>query len=220
MISLVGISKTYATRTGSREVLSNINLTIKEGESVGIIGLNGAGKSTLIRIISGSEEPTQGKVNRGMSVSWPLAFAGGLQGSLTGLDNVRFVCRVYGVDISKTIEFVEKFSGLGNYLREPFKTYSSGMRMKLAFSLSMAIDFDCYLIDEIIAVGDTAFQDRCVNELFVQRKDKAKIIVSHVPEKIQNYCSRACVLKEGVLHQFSSVDAAFDFYHSYSNYLD
>jgi capsular polysaccharide transport system ATP-binding protein len=165
-INLDDVSKSYRTRHGFTSILKNVNLTVGQGEHVGILGQNGSGKSTLIRILSGSEKPTTGVVQRGMSVSWPLAFGGAFLNSLTGLDNVRFVCRLYGVDPKEQLPFVQDFTELGKYLREPVKSYSSGMRARLAFAVSMAIDFDCYLIDEIVAVGDDRFQRKCQVELF------------------------------------------------------
>ncbi len=213
MIRLEGISKIYGTRSGPVQVLRDVNLTIEHGERVGILGRNGAGKSTLIRLISGAEFPTGGVIERGMSVSWPLAFGGAFQGALTGYDNLRFVCRVYGVDPADKLAFVEDFTELGLYLREPVKTYSSGMRARLAFAISMVIEFDCFLIDEIIAVGDTRFHEKCHRELFELRSDRAMIIVSHSAAYIREHCTRAAVLVDGELTQPANLDEAFDFYH-------
>lgn len=214
MISMEHVSKKYGTRHGPREVLHDVNLTIHPGEKIGILGRNGAGKSTLIRLISGAELPSSGHVNRAMGVSWPLAFTGGFQGSLTGLDNLRFICRVYGAPIEPVIPFVESFSELGPYLWEPVKTYSSGMRARLAFALSMAIDFDCYLIDEVVAVGDSRFHDKCHTELFENRKDRSMIIVSHNPAYIIEHCERAAVLCNGTLQEFDQVEEALTYYQS------
>lgn len=213
MISLQNVSKTYRTRSGPVQVLRSVDLTVEPGERVGILGRNGAGKSTLIRLISGAELPTGGSIVRQMSVSWPLAFGGAFQGSLTGYDNLRFICRIYDVDPADKIEFVEQFSELGIYLREPVKTYSSGMRARLAFAISMVIEFDCFLIDEIIAVGDARFHEKCNHELFVKRADRAMIIVSHDPTYIREHCTRAAVLAGGRLHHPEGLDEAFDFYH-------
>ncbi|MEQ1486624.1 ABC transporter ATP-binding protein [Methyloglobulus sp.] len=212
MIKLENVTKRYGTRLGSRVVLDQINLTLHSGEKVGILGRNGAGKSTLIRLISGAESPTSGHVHRQMSISWPLAFAGGFQGSLTGLDNLRFICRVYNTDIEKAISFVEEFTELGIYFREPVKTYSAGMRARLAFALSMAIEFDCYLIDEILAVGDTRFHDKCNQELFEKRKDRSIILVSHMPTQIRVHCNVFYVLHEGRIERFDDVDKAYKYY--------
>ena len=145
-------------------------------------------------------------------MSWPLAFAGGFQGSLTGLDNLRFICRVYGVSVEDKIDFVQEFSELGRFLREPLKTYSSGMRARLAFALSMAIEFDCFLIDEVITVGDARFHEKCRRELFEKRGDRAMIMVSHEQHIIKDRCSRASVLREGKLIHFGDVDGAYRAY--------
>jgi capsular polysaccharide transport system ATP-binding protein len=212
MIRLAQVNKSYATSSGPVKVLDGVNMVLQRGEAIGIVGRNGAGKSTLIRIVSGAEMPDSGVVERTMSVSWPLAFAGGFQSTLTGLDNLRFICRVYGVDPEAWLPFVEDFTELGVYLKEPVRTYSSGMRARLAFATSMVVDFDCYLIDEIVAVGDSRFQAKCHEELFVKRADKARIIVSHDPGFVRAHCDRAAVLIDGKLKQFASLDAAYDFY--------
>ena len=212
MIHLDKVNKVYATRRGPVSVLRDVNLSVAPGERVGILGRKGAGKSTLIRLISGAEFPTAGQVQRDMSVSWPLAFGGAFQGSLTGYDNLRFICRIYGVDPHNKLQFVESFSELGIYLREPVKSYSSGMRARLAFAISMVIEFDCFLIDEIIAVGDARFHEKCNFELFEKRGDRAMIIVSHDASYIREHCTRAAVLAAGVLHHFDTVDEAFAFY--------
>lgn len=212
MIDLQKVCKVYHTRQGPRLVLDEIDLRVMPGEKVGILGRNGAGKSTLIRMISGAELPTRGQIDRKMSISWPLAFGGAFQSSLTGMDNVRFVCRIYGADIAKATRFVEEFSELGLYLNEPVKKYSSGMRARLAFAASMAIEFDCFLIDEIVAVGDNNFHEKCRIELFEKRRDRAMILVSHEPAYIRDHCDRAVVLKAGRLHSFEKVDDAFSFY--------
>jgi capsular polysaccharide transport system ATP-binding protein len=214
MIVLHNVSKEYPTRRGVHQVLNKINLTIHPGEKVGIFGRNGAGKSTLIRLISGAELPSSGTIERSMDISWPLAFTGGFQGSLTGLDNLRFICRVYGVDIHQVIERVEEFAELGEYFNEPVKSYSSGMRARLAFAISLAVDFDCFLIDEVTAVGDSRFRSRCETELFEKRKDRAMIIVSHQPKQIVTHCDRAAVLHAGKLQCFDNTPQAYKFYRS------
>lgn len=208
MIELRDVHKTYRARSGPVEVLRGINLHVDKGEKIGIIGRNGAGKSTLIRLISGIERQSAGKITRSMRISWPLAFTGAFQGTLTGLDNVRFICRVYGKQYEEVIDFVEDFSQLGRFLREPVKIYSSGMRARLAFAISLMIDFDCYLIDEVVAVGDARFQARCKDELFTLRADKALIIVSHDPTYLREHCDRGCVLDRGLLHHFSQFEEA------------
>lgn len=212
MIQLDNVCKSYHTRFGSRPVLDHINFTLEKGKHIGILGRNGAGKSTLIRLLSGAENPTSGRIHRHMSVSWPLAFTGAFQTHLTGLDNLKFVCRIYGVDWKPLLPFVEEFTELGIYLREPVVNYSVGMTMRLAFALSMAIEFDCFLIDEGLAVGDSRFGDRCHVELFQKRKDRSFILVSHDANIIRSYCERAAVLHQGRLYEFKSVDVAYRFY--------
>lgn len=212
MIEVDNVVKEYRTRSGPVRVLDRVNLTVRAGQQLGILGRNGAGKSTIVRLISGTELPTSGTVRRTMSVSWPLAFGGAFQGTLTGYDNLRFICRVYGVDPVDRIGFVEEFSELGIYLREPVKTYSSGMRARLAFAISMTVDFDCYLIAEVIAVGEARFHEKCIVELFEKRADRAKVIVSHDPHYIRAHCHSAAVLAGGRLTSFDDVDQAFEFY--------
>ena len=212
MIHLENVTKRYGTRHGNVTVLDDVSLTIRPGEKVGILGRNGAGKSTMIRLISGAEMPTAGHIRRSMSVSWPLAFGGAFQGTLTGIDNLRFICRVYGTTVDDKIGYVEEFSELGRYLREPVKTYSGGMRARLAFAISMVVEFDCFLIDEIVAVGDSRFHEKCRVELFEKRNDRAMIIVSHDPGYIREHCQHAAVLSKGALTSFNSVDEAFVYY--------
>ncbi len=208
MIELCHVSKRYPVHGGDRLILDDINLRIERGEKIGILGRNGSGKSTLIRLISGAERPTSGTITRTMSVSWPLAFSGGFQGSLTGLDNLRFICRIYNTWIEDKIDFVQEFSELGRYLREPVKTYSSGMRARLAFALSMVIEFDCYLIDEVVAVGDDRFRERCQHELFEKRKDRAMVIVSHSHEFIRDTCQTTGVVEGGRFIRHVSIGSA------------
>lgn len=212
MILIQDLVKRYDTRHGKVTVLDRVNLEVRPGEKVGVLGRNGSGKSTLIRLISGAEYPTSGVIRCGMTVSWPLAFGGAFQGSLTGLDNLRFICRIYGVSAEDKIPFLEDFSELGRYLKEPVKTYSSGMRARLAFAISMAVEFDCFLIDEIIAVGDSRFHEKCQVELFEKRQGRAMIIVSHDPHYIRSHCDRATVLTNGKLKNFEQVEEAMAFY--------
>jgi len=216
MIRIDKLSKRYDTRFGPLTVLDSIDFTLQRGRNVGILGRNGAGKSTLIRLLSGAERPSAGRIHRGMSVSWPLAFGGAFQSHLTGLDNLRFVCRVYGVDYKPLLRFVEDFTELGVYFREPVSHYSQGMVTRLAFALSMAIEFDCFLIDEAMVVGDARFHERCHVELFQKRRDRAFVLVTHDAKVIKLYCERACVLHQGRLLDFPSVDAAYDFYETHT----
>ena len=214
MIELLSVSKYYHTRRGARLVLDKVSLRLERGRHLGILGRNGAGKSTLIRLLSGAELPSSGRIHRGMSVSWPLAFTGAFQPHLTGIDNLKFVCRVYGVAWKPLLPFIEQFTELGLYLHEPVIHYSSGMMMRLAFALSMAIEFDCFLIDEGLAVGDARFGHRCHVELFEKRKDRSFILVSHDPGIVRAYCQDACVLHEGRLLHFDHLEEAYAFYDS------
>jgi capsular polysaccharide transport system ATP-binding protein len=213
MIQITNVCKRYPSRHGITTIFEDVNLTVNRGEHVGILGRNGAGKSTLVRLISGAEQPTQGKITRTMSVSWPLAFGGAFQSTLTGIDNLRFICRVYGVDYQDKIAAVDSFSELGKYLWEPVRVYSSGMRARLAFGISMAIDFDCFLIDEVVAVGDVRFQQKCHEELFLKRSANAMVIVSHDADFIKAYCQKAYVISERRIIGFEDLDLAYHFYH-------
>ncbi|AXI01966.1 ABC transporter ATP-binding protein [Aquirhabdus parva] len=212
MIKLNNVFKRYPVHSGEVTVLDNINLQVMPGEKVGILGRNGSGKSTLIRLISGAERPTSGDIIRTMSVSWPLAFGGAFQGTLTGIDNLRFICRIYGTTTEDKIPFVQEFSELGRYLKEPVKTYSSGMRARLAFAISMVVEFDCFLIDEVTAVGDSRFHEKCHIELFEKRKDRAMIMVSHDAGYVREHCDHAAVILDGKLQFFENVDDAYVYY--------
>jgi capsular polysaccharide transport system ATP-binding protein len=212
MLSVEHVSKVYETRHGPFKVFDDVSFTLVRGRNLGILGRNGAGKSTMIRLISGAERPTTGRIRRGMRVSWPLAFAGAFAHNLTGLDNLKFVCRTYGIDYKPLLPFVEDFTELGTFLREPVMHYSHGMMTRLAFALSMAVEFDCFLIDEAMIVGDARFHERCQYELFQKRKDRSFILVSHDANAIKAYCENAVVLHEGRLFAFPNLDAAYAFY--------
>jgi capsular polysaccharide transport system ATP-binding protein len=212
MLELENVSKEYETRHGQYKVLRDVSFKLARGQNLGVLGRNGAGKSTLIRLISGAEMPTSGRIRRGMRVSWPLAFVGAFAHHLTGMDNLKFICRIYGVDYKPIVPFIEEFTELGMFLREPVHHYSHGMASRLAFALSMAVEFDCFLIDEAMVVGDVRFHDRCKIELFEKRKDRSFIMVSHDASQIKQHCQNAVVLHEGRLHDFPSVDAAYEFY--------
>ncbi len=210
MICLDHIHKVYPTRAGDRVVLKDISFSFGKGEKLGILGRNGAGKSTLVRLVSGAERPTSGEITRSMSVSWPLAFGGAFQNTLTGLDNIRFISRIYKQEVDRNIDFVYEFTELGSYLREPVRSYSQGMRARLAFAVSMIIEFDCYLIDEISAVGDAKFHEKCETELFGKRYDRAMLIISHDLEYVRKHCQRYAVLHDGNLIFYPDFDQAHD----------
>jgi capsular polysaccharide transport system ATP-binding protein len=212
MIRAVEVCKDYRTEGRVHRVLSNVSFTVERGEKVAVLGRNGAGKSTLMRLLGGVEVPTSGKIERTMSLSWPLGLQGGFQGSLTGNDNLRFIARIYNKPFDYIRAYVDDFAELGKYLSEPVKTYSMGMRARFAFALSLAIDFDCYLIDEIIAAGDQRFQRRSHEELFEKRAGRSMILASHIGEIVRSYCSRALVLHRGRGKVFEDLDLALDIY--------
>ena len=213
MIELVNITKEYRMGRGkTNTVLRNLNARIEAGRNLGILGQNGAGKSTLLRLIGGAELPTNGQVRRHGRVSWPIGFGGGFHGSLSGRENLNFICRIYDVSISRVTRFVEEFSDLGDYMNMPVSTYSSGMKAKLAFGLSMAIDFDFYLIDEVTAVGDASFKKKSKAE-FDRRKDHSTLlVVSHSISTIREHCEAVAVLYNGDLKFFDIMDDAIAFY--------
>ncbi|MGB3797140.1 MAG: ATP-binding cassette domain-containing protein [Alteraurantiacibacter sp.] len=212
MIYCQDLHKTYRSGHVSKSVLRGVNFVINPRDRVGLLGRNGAGKSTLIRLIGGVEYPTSGKIARKMTCSWPLGFNGGFQGSLTGYDNARFIARIYQKPYDQMRDFIEEFTELGSQLRMPVKIYSSGMRARLAFALSLAIEFDCYLIDEVIMVGDKNFQDKCKAEFFEKRQDRALLLASHSLEMVRRYCNRAIVLHEGIATVFEDVNEAVSVY--------
>lgn len=212
MIICRNLTKSYKHGSAHKHVLTGVNATVERGERVALLGRNGAGKSTLIKLIGGVELPTSGQVVRKMSVSWPLGFAGGFQGSLTGYDNTRFIARIYQRDYEHVRSFVEEFTELHHQLRMPVRTYSSGMRARLAFALSLAIEFDCYLIDEIILVGDQNFQRKCHAELLEKRSDRAMIIASHSTDFIREFCNKAVVIDKGAATSYDNVAQAVEVY--------
>ena len=212
MIRGVSIVKEYHTPGGPQRVLDGVSFEVRPGERLAVLGRNGAGKSTLVRIVGGVERPTSGRVDRWMSLSWPLGLAGGFQGSLTGYDNINFIARVYDKPVEEVRDFVEDFSELGRQLNEPVKSYSSGMRARLAFGLSLAIDFGCYLIDEVIFVGDQSFHRRCRYEIFEKNPDRALLLVSHDLGIVNEYCNGALVLHRGRAKTFFDVPLAIDIY--------
>jgi capsular polysaccharide transport system ATP-binding protein len=208
------IVKEYHTAVGMRRVLDDISFEIGAGEKIAVLGKNGAGKSTLVKIIGGVEEPTSGHIQRDLFMSWPIAFAGGFETTMSGLDNIRFIARVYGVKIEEAVAFVDDFAELGRLLYLPVKTYSSGMRARLAFGLTLAVDFDCFLVDEVISVGDARFQQKCYDHLFVRRKHCAMILVSHDANIVKQYCSKALILKSGRGRVIEDLEFALQIYNT------
>jgi capsular polysaccharide transport system ATP-binding protein len=212
MIQLHNVFKFYKTERHVKVVLDHVSMIFDPTHNYGLLGVNGAGKSTTLRVIAGTELPNSGTVTRSVRVSWPLGFAGGFHSQMTGRENVHFVARIYGADVRKTDDFVEDFSELGEYLDAPVKTYSSGMMARLGFAMSMAIDFDVYLIDEVTAVGDARFAARCEEAFAQRRKRSGLILVSHSMQTISQYCDRGGVLVDGQLVMFENVGRAIEMY--------
>lgn len=212
MIELRDVTKVYPGGSSPTVVLDHISFRFDSTESVGILGRNGAGKSTLLRILGGAELPDVGEVVRKGRVSWPIGFSGGFNGSLTGEENCRFVARIYHADVLRVAEFTQAFADIGKHFRMPVRTYSSGMRARLAFGLSMAIDFDVFLVDEITSVGDSRFQERC-QRAFAERQGRSCVVmVSHDFGTLRQYCSRFAVMHAGRLTSFDSIEPAIEMY--------
>lgn len=213
MISIQHVCRSYPLMHGKiKHVLRDISIDFNEGCSTAILGLNGAGKSTLIRIICGAEQPDSGRVIRKAKISWPIGLSGGINGSLSGKQNLRFVSRIYGADINEVAAYVKDFAELGDYMDMPVKTYSSGMKSKLIFGLAMAIGFDFYLVDEALSVGDAAFRRKAQNELIKRCLNSTMIFVSHSESTVRNLCKAGAVLNEGKLKYFPDINDALKYY--------
>lgn len=206
MIRLENLTKSFATTGGGRKFLvRNTTVDFPTGSIVGLLGRNGAGKSTLLRIIAGTQDPDSGRVIRSGTVSWPIGFAGSFHPDLTGAQNTRFVARVYGVDTDALMHYVEDFSELGEFFFMPVRTYSSGMKSRLAFGVSMGIPFDTYLIDEVTSVGDQRFKEKCAEVFNLRLKNSGAVMVSHSLGQIKRMCQSGAVLNNGALTYYPNV---------------
>jgi capsular polysaccharide transport system ATP-binding protein len=214
MLTVRGLSKQFVRHGRPHVLFRNLSFDLPRGGRIALLGRNGQGKSTLLKILGGVTPPTSGSARWTMRNSWPLGFGGGFQGGMTGLDNIRFLCRLYNRPASALIDRVEDFAELGDALSIPVRYYSSGMRARLAFGLSLAIEFDCYLIDEIIAVGDAQFTKKCEHELFGRRSDRAFIVATHDLMFLKQTCTSAIIIESGRAKLFDSVDVAVDVYAS------
>ncbi|SEO34111.1 capsular polysaccharide transport system ATP-binding protein [Nitrosospira multiformis] len=215
MIILEDVYKRYQTDHGpGKWVLQGISLVIPEKVNVGLIGRNGAGKSTLLRLIGGVDQPSRGRIERGGRVSWPMGFGGGLQGSLTGRQNTKFVCRIHGheEDLQDRIAQIQDFAELGDAFDEPVRTYSSGMRSRLQFALSLAIDFDTYISDEITSVGDAAFRQKAATAFKNLAGRASLIMVSHGEAILKQFCTAGIVLQGGMAYWFDNIEDALRAY--------
>lgn len=210
MIELRNLNKTYVLHGTHQTVARDLNFTFPAGECVGLLGRNGAGKSSLLRMISGTMLPDSGEVIRTGSVSWTVGFAGSFHPEMTGAQNAKFVARIYGVDTEEMLKFVDDFAGLGQHYYLPVRTYSSGMRSRLAFGVSLAIPFDTYLIDEVTSVGDAAFQAKSSAILKDRLKTSGAIIVSHSMPLLQQLCKSGAVLHNGRLFYYARIERAIE----------
>lgn len=206
MIRLINVTKTFHTGGIQKTVARDLTVTFPTGRSVALIGRNGAGKSSLLKIIAGTMRPGAGNVETTGSVSWPVGFAGSFHGDLSGLQNTRFVARIYGVDTDELVDFVRDVSELGDQIYLPFRTYSQGMRARLGFAMSMGIDFDTYLIDEITSVGDEAFREKSEAFLRARLETRSAIVVSHSAPLLKRMCDAAVVIENGEATWFDSVE--------------
>lgn len=215
MFDVKNITKSYYTPRGRRYVFRDVSFSIPPNRNIGLIGKNGSGKSTLMRLLGGADTPDRGKILTNRSVSWPVGLTGGFQGSMSGRDNVKFVCRVYGAvghRMSEIIEYVRDFADLGKWFEEPVRSYSSGMRSRLAFGLSMAFDFDYYLIDEVMSVGDSHFKKKS-NLVFSKKMKTANIIlVSHSMDDIRRLCNLVLLVENGDIKIFNDVETGIAAY--------
>ncbi len=214
MIYLKNVTKFFPTKEGKRYILKDVTLTLPDG-NIGILGRNGAGKSTLMRMLGRIEFPTRGTIESPHTFSWPLGLGGGFVGNMTGRSNVKFVCRLYGLDdrrMEEVIEYVREFSELGSYFDMPIKTYSSGMKSRLSFGLSLAFDFDYMLIDETLSVGDARFRKKAKDALMKKIENCHVLLVSHDMKTLREICQTGLLVHEGTLHYFEKVEEAIDRY--------
>lgn len=215
MIIVDDVHKRYRTERGpGKWVLQGVSFTIPRNVSVGLVGRNGAGKSTLLRLVGGTDTPSRGRVERHCRVSWPMGFGGGLQGSLTGRQNAKFVCRIHGHDhdMAERIAFMQDFAEIGDSFDEPVKTYSAGMKSRLQFAMSLAFDFDVYISDEVTSTGDAAFRGKA-NKAFKGLADRASLImVSHSDSTLREFCKAGIWLHEGRAHWFDDINDALKHY--------
>ncbi|HDS1791496.1 ABC transporter ATP-binding protein [Pseudomonas putida] len=217
MFELRNVTKSYLTPNGRRYVFRNLSLAIPPGKNIGLIGRNGAGKSTLMRLLGGADVPDSGTIATDRSISWPVGLTGGFQGSMTGRDNIKFVCRVYGATgeaMREKIRYVQEFAEIGDWIDEPIKTYSSGMRSRVAFGLSMAFDFDYYLIDEVMSVGDAQFKRKCA-EVFQEKLQKSNVVlVTHTMSEVEKLCDIVLLVRNGSIQVYDDVAEGIKAYNS------
>lgn len=208
MIRFENLTKIFRVDGKEKVVADNISVTFPTGSVVALLGRNGAGKSTLLQIIAGTLDPTSGRVVSTGSISWPVGFAGSFHPELTGAQNILFLARIYGVDTEELVDFVESFAGLGPHFRLPYRTYSAGMKARLAFGVSMGIAFDTYLVDEVTAVGDAAFRERSTALFRDRMRNAGGIVVNHSMGQVRQICTTGAVLENGVLSYYEDLEEA------------
>jgi capsular polysaccharide transport system ATP-binding protein len=208
MIVLRDLCKTYVVQGVPHVTANRINAVFPSRKSVALLGRNGAGKSSLLRMIAGTMNPTSGTVTSTGSISWPVGFAGSFHGDLSGAQNAKFIARIYGVDTDSLTEFVQDFAELGKHFHLPLRTYSSGMRARLAFGVSMGIKFDTYLVDEVTSVGDAAFRSKSETLFQDRMQNSGAVVVSHSMDLLRRVCTSGAVLEDGRLEMFEDIDDA------------
>jgi capsular polysaccharide transport system ATP-binding protein len=206
MISFEAVTKIYNVKNVRKLILDEVTFVFENGRNIAIMGHNGAGKSTLMRMLAGIEPATTGQIRRDEKVSWPMGFSAGFNGSMTGIENARFVARIYGQNTERVLEQVQNFAELGASLDLPILTYSSGMKARLAFGLSLAVNFDCYLIDEITAVGDRRFRKKSEAALKGKIRDARVIMISHSEKTIRDYCDSGVLVYGSKLYFYDNLD--------------
>lgn len=208
MIEFQSVTKAFWSEGRATKIADRLTMSFPAGRSIALMGQNGAGKSSLLKMIAGTMKPSSGRITVSGRVSWPIGFAGSFHGDLSGAQNTRFVARIYGVDTDALVDFVAETSGLRDALFSPFRTYSSGMKARLAFSVSMGIDFDTYLIDEVTSVGDAAFREHCEALLADRLATRGAIVVSHSVGLLERMCDAGVVLHKGKATWFDDVQGA------------
>lgn len=206
MIYFDTVTKIYNSKNVRKTILDGVTFTFADKKNIAIMGQNGAGKSTIMRMLAGIELPTSGRVRRDEKVSWPMGFSAGFNGTMTGVENTRFVARIYGENTETVLANVETFSELGESLTLPVSTYSSGMKARLAFGLSLAINFDCYLIDEITAVGDRRFKDKSQKALKDKIRKARVIMISHSEKTIRDFCDSGILLLDANIYYYDEIN--------------
>ena len=213
MIRLEHVSKGFWTKSGRKVVADDISVTFPTGRSVGLLGRNGAGKTTLMQMIGGRIKPDAGTIERLGTVSWPVGFSGSFNREMTGAQNTKFIARVYGVDTEELCDYVQDFAELGHHFHEPVRSYSAGMKSRLAFGVSIGIPFDTYLVDEVTSVGDAAFKRKSRIAFRDRMREASAIVVTHSMAQIRKLCNAGAILDNGKLTYYDNVEEAIAQHH-------